>query len=155
MVSHLDKNNSPTMVDVGDKNITQRIAEAEGEVIFDKNSFKKIESLKSKKGSIKNIAILAGIMGAKETSKLIPLCHNIPIDAVNIEIVKNIKKHSMKVKAIVKTSSKTGVEMEALTAVTISCLTIYDMCKYLNKAIKIKNIKLISKKGGKSGNFHS
>ena len=92
MVSHLDKNNSPTMVDVGDKNITQRIAKAEGEVIFDKNSFKKIESLKSKKGSIKNIAILAGIMGAKETSKLIPLCHNIPIDAVNIEIVKNIKK---------------------------------------------------------------
>ena len=89
MVSHLDKNNSPTMVDVGDKNITQRIAEAEGEVIFDKNSFKKIESLKSKKGSIKNIAILAGIMGAKETSKLIPLCHNIPIDAVNIEIIKN------------------------------------------------------------------
>ena len=101
------------MVDVGDKNITQRIAEAEGEVIFDKKTFKKIERLKSKKGSIKNIAILAGIMGAKETSKLIPLCHNIPIDAVNIEIVKNIKKHSMKVKAIVKTSSKTGVEMEA------------------------------------------
>ena len=155
MVSHLDKNNSPTMVDVGDKNITQRIAEAEGEVIFDKNTFKKIESLKSKKGSIKNIAILAGIMGAKETSKLIPLCHNIPIDAVNIEIVKNIKKNSMKVKAIVKTSSKTGVEMEALTAVTISCLTIYDMCKYLNKLIKIANIKLISKKGGKSGIFKS
>ena len=155
MVSHLDKKNSPTMVDVGDKNITERIAEAEGEVIFDKNSFKKIESLKSKKGSIKNIAILAGIMGAKETSKLIPLCHNIPIDAVNIEIVKNIKKHSMKVKAIVKTSSKTGVEMEALTAVTISCLTIYDMCKYLNKSIKIANIKLISKKGGKSGIFKS
>jgi len=121
--------------------------------VSDKNSFKKIESLKSKKGSIKNIAILAGIMGAKETSKLIPLCHNIPIDAVNIEIIKNIKKHSMKVKAIVKTSSKTGVEMEALTAVTISCLTIYDMCKYLNKSIKIANIKLISKKGGKSGIF--
>ena len=90
MVSHLNKNNSPTMVDVGDKNITLRIAEAEGEVIFDKNSFKKIESLKSKKGSIINVAILAGIMGAKETSKLIPLCHNIPIDAVNVEIVKNI-----------------------------------------------------------------
>ena len=155
MFSHLDKNNSPTMVDVGNKNITQRIAEAEGEVIFDKNTFKKIESLKSKKGSIKNIAILAGIMGAKETSKLIPLCHNIPIDAVNIEIVKNIKKNSMKVKAIVKTSSKTGVEMEALTAVTISCLTIYDMCKYLNKSIEIANIKLISKNGGKSGIFKS
>ena len=153
MVSHLDKKNSPTMVDVGDKNITPRIAEAEGEVIFDKSSFKKIESLKTKKGSIKNIAILAGIMGAKETSKLVPLCHNIPIDAVHIEIIKNIKKNSMKVKATVKTSSRTGVEMEALTAVSVSCLTIYDMCKYLNKSIKITNIKLISKKGGKSGIF--
>ncbi len=153
MISHLDKKNIPIMVDVGDKNITQRIAEAEGEVIFDKDSFKKIESLNSKKGSIKNIAIIAGIMGAKETSRLIPLCHNIPIDSVNVEIIKNINKNLMKVKARVKTSSKTGVEMEALTAVTISCLTIYDMCKYLNKSIKITNIKLISKKGGKSGYF--
>ena len=153
MVSHLDKKNNPIMVDVGEKIITQRIAEAEGEIIFDKNTFKKIESLKSKKGSIKNIAVIAGIMGAKETSRLIPLCHNIPIDSVNVDIIKNINKNSMKVKAKVKTSSKTGVEMEALTAVTISCLTIYDMCKYLNKSIKITNIKLISKKGGKLRNF--
>ena len=153
MVSHLDKKNNPIMVDVGDKNITHRIAEAEGEVVFDKISFKKIQNLKSKKGSIKNIAILAGIMGAKDTSRLIPLCHNIPIDSINVEIKKNIKKNSLNVKAVVKTRSKTGVEMEALTAVTVSCLTIYDMCKYLNKAIKIKNIKLISKKGGKSRNF--
>lgn len=155
MVSHLDKKNNPIMVDIAKKNLTQRIAEAEGEVIFDTNSFKKIESLKSKKGSIKNIAIIAGIMGAKETSRLIPLCHNIPIDSVNIEISKNIKKTRIIVKATVKTNSKTGVEMEALTAVTISCLTIYDMCKYLNKSIKISNIRLISKKGGKSGNFKS
>tara|TARA_B100000579_G_C22424268_1_gene662257 strand:- start:78 stop:545 length:468 start_codon:yes stop_codon:yes gene_type:complete len=153
MVSHLDKKNNPTMVDVGGKIITHRIAEAEGEVIFDKKTFKKIESLKSKKGSIKNIAVIAGIIGAKETSRLIPLCHNIPIDSVKVDIIKNIKKNSMKVKAIVKTNSKTGVEMEALTAVSISCLTIYDMCKYLNKSIKITNIKLISKKGGKSSNF--
>ena len=137
MVSHLDKKNNPIMVDVGYKDITQRIAEAEGEVIFDKNTFKKIESLKSKKGSIKNIAVIAGIMGAKETSRLIPLCHNIPIDSINIEITKDNKKNLIKVKAVVKTSSKTGVEMESLTAVTISCLTIYDMCKYLNKSIKI------------------
>jgi len=153
MVSHLDKKNNPIMVDVGDKNINQRSAEAEGEVVFDKISFKKIEKLKSKKGSIKNVAIVAGILGAKETSRLIPLCHNIPIDYVNVEIKKNVKKNLLNVKATVKTSSKTGVEMEALTAVTVSCLTIYDMCKYLNKSIKIKNIKLISKKGGKSGNF--
>tara|TARA_B100000073_G_scaffold147616_1_gene121491 strand:+ start:295 stop:762 length:468 start_codon:yes stop_codon:yes gene_type:complete len=154
MVSHLDKKNNPIMVNVGDKNTTKRIAEAQGEVVFDKLTFKKIEKLKSKKGSIKNIAIVAGIMGAKETSRLIPLCHNIPIDSVNVEITKNTKTNSLKVSALVQTSAKTGVEMEALTAVTVSCLTIYDMCKYLNKAIKIKNIKLVSKRGGKSGNFH-
>tara|TARA_B100001173_G_C15721397_1_gene434517 strand:- start:113 stop:580 length:468 start_codon:yes stop_codon:yes gene_type:complete len=155
MISHLDKKNNPIMVDVGDKDITNRTAEAEGEVVFDKITFKKIEKLKSKKGSIKNIAIVAGIMGAKETSKLIPLCHNIPIDSVKIEITKNAKKNILIVNAKVKTSSKTGVEIEALTAVSVSCLTIYDMCKYLNKSIKIKNIKLISKKGGKSGNFQA
>ena len=153
MVSHLDKKNNPIMVNVGNKDITKRIAEAEGEIVFDKLTYKKIENLKSKKGSIKNIAIVAGIMGAKETSRIIPLCHNIPIDSVNVEITKNTKTNSLKVYAKVQTSSKTGVEMEALTAVTVSCLTIYDMCKYLNKSIKIKNIKLVSKKGGKSANF--
>ena len=153
MVKHLDKKNNPIMVDVGGKDITHRTAVAEGEVVFDKITFKKIEKFKSKKGSIKNIAIVAGIMGAKETSKLIPLCHNIPIDSVKIEITKNAKKNTLIVNAKVKTNSKTGVEIEALTAVSISCLTIYDMCKYLNKSIKIKNIKLISKKGGKSVNF--
>ncbi len=153
MVSHLDKKNNPIMVNVGNKDITKRIAEAEGEIVFDKLTYKKIENLKSKKGSIKNIAIIAGIMGAKETSRIIPLCHNIPIDSVNVEITKNAKMNSLKVFAKVQTSSKTGVEMEALTAVTVSCLTIYDMCKYLNKSIKIKNIKLVSKKGGKSANF--
>ena len=155
MVSHLDKKNNPVMVDVGNKDITHRTAEAEGEVVFDKITFKKIEKLKSKKGSIKNVAIVAGIMGAKETSKLIPLCHNIPIDSVKVEITKSTKKNTLIVNAKVKTSSKTGVEIEALTAVSISCLTIYDMCKYLNKSINIKNIKLISKKGGKSGNFQA
>ena len=153
MVSHLDKKNNPIMVDVGGKDITHRTAEAEGEIVFDKITFNKIEKLQSKKGSIKNVAIVAGIMGAKETSKLIPLCHNIPIDSVKVEITKSTKKNTLIVNAKVKTSSKTGVEIEALTAVSISCLTIYDMCKYLNKSIKIKNIKLISKKGGKSGNF--
>ena len=155
MVSHLDKKNNPIMVNVGNKDITKRIAEAEGEIVFDKLTYKKIENLKSKKGSIKNIAIVAGIMGAKETSRIIPLCHNIPIDSVNVEITKKAKMNSLKVYAKVQTSSKTGVEMEALTAVTVSCLTIYDMCKYLNKSIKIANIKLISKKGGKSGIFKS
>jgi len=150
MVSHLDKKNNPIMVNVGNKDITKRIAEAEGEIVFDKLTYKKIENLKSKKGSIKNIAIVAGIMGAKETSRLIPLCHNIPINHINIEVIKNDKKFTFIVKSTVKTNANTGVEMEALTAVTISCLTIYDMCKYLNKKIKIQNIHLLSKTGGKS-----
>ena len=98
MVSHLDKKNNPIMVNVGNKDITKRIAEAEGEIVFDKLTYKKIENLKSKKGSIKNIAIVAGIMGAKETSRIIPLCHNIPIDSVNVEITKNAKMNSLKEK---------------------------------------------------------
>ena len=150
MINHLDKKNNPIMVNVENKTETKRTAEAEGEVLFDKATFKKINNLKSKKGSINNIAIIAGIMGAKETSRLIPLCHNISIESVNIKISKNVKKHLIKVNALVETHSKTGVEMEALTAVTISCLTIYDMCKYLSKSIKINNIQLLSKSGGKS-----
>ena len=128
MVSHLDKKNNPIIVDVGNKDITLRVAEAEGEIKFNKKTFSQIENLKLKKGRINDVAIIAGIMGAKETSRLIPLCHNIPIDSIKIEITKNSKKNSLKVKSIVKTSSKTGVEMDALTAVSVSCLTIYDMC---------------------------
>ena len=105
MVSHLDKKNNPIMVNVGNKIITKRFAEAQGEVVFDKITFKKIEKLKSKKGSIKNIAIVAGIMGAKETSRLIPLCHNIPIDSVNVEIEKNTTLRTTTSKAKIKICS--------------------------------------------------
>ncbi len=150
MNSHINKNNNPTMVDISKKNSTIRFAKAEGSISFDKTIFKKIQNLQTKKGSLENIAILAGIVGAKETSRIIPLCHNIPINSVNIEIKKNIKKHCLNVIAEVKTNAMTGVEMEALVAVSISCLTIYDMCKFLSKKIEIKNIKLISKSGGKS-----
>ena len=118
-------------------------------LLASEKGFKKIEKLKSKKGSIKNIAIIAGIIGAKETSRLIPLCHNIPIDSVNVEITKNTKTNSLKVSALVQTSSKTGVEMEALTAVTVSCLTIYDMCKAVDKTMVIGNVVLESKKKDK------
>jgi len=153
MVNHLDKSNNPIMINVGNKKITERIAVAEGEILFDKQTFKKIESFKSKKGSINNIAIIAGIMGAKETSRLIPLSHNIQIESVEIDISRNKKKNLIQVKATVKTNAKTGVEIEALTAVSISCLAVYDMCKYMNKSIKINNLRLVSKTGGKSGNF--
>ena len=150
MTTHLNKKNKPQMVDVNKKKKTSRTALAEGEVKFTKITFNKIEKMKTKKGKITNIAILAGIMGAKKTSDLIPLCHNIGIEKVNIDIKTNKKNCSLIVIANVKTSGKTGVEMEALMAVSITCLTIYDMCKSLDKSILIQKIKLINKTGGKS-----
>ena len=150
MTTHLNKKNKPQMINVNKKKKTSRTALAEGEVKFSKITFNKIEKMKTKKGEISNIAILAGIMGAKKTSDLIPLCHNIEIEKINIDIKTNKKNHSLIVIANVKTSGKTGVEMEALTAVSITCLTIYDMCKSLDKSILIKKIKLLAKTGGKS-----
>ncbi len=149
-MNHINKKGNPYIVDVSNKDITERIAIASGEIKFDKLTYKKINSFKTKKGNLEKTAIVAGIMGAKETSRLIPLCHNIPINHINIDVKKNDKGFSLIIKSTVKTHSTTGVEMEALTAVTISCLTIYDMCKYLNKKIKIQNIHLVSKTGGKS-----
>ena len=150
MISHLNKKNKPAIIDISAKKITNRIAIAQGIIQFSESTFKEIVSLKTKKGEIENIAIIAGILGAKKTNELIPLCHNIGIDDVkiNIETLKRIS--SLKVNSIVKTRARTGVEMEALTAVTTACLTIYDMCKSIDKGIVIKDIRLIKKRGGKS-----
>tara|TARA_B100000676_G_C17650023_1_gene616075 strand:+ start:80 stop:535 length:456 start_codon:yes stop_codon:yes gene_type:complete len=149
-MNHINKKGNPYIVDVSKKDITERIAIASGEIRFDKETYIKIKNLKTKKGNIEKTAIIAGIIGAKETSRLIPLCHNIPINHVNIDVKKNDNKFCLIIESTVKTNANTGVEMEALTAVTISCLTIYDMCKYLNKKIKIENVHLVSKIGGKS-----
>ena len=149
-MNHINKKGNPYIIDVSNKEISERLAIASGEIKFDKETYKKIKSFETKKGNIEKTAIISGIMGAKETSRLIPLCHNIPINHINIEVKKNDKKCILIVKSIVKTNANTGVEMEALTAVTVSCLTIYDMCKYLNKKIKIQNIHLVLKTGGKS-----
>jgi len=150
MISHLNKKNKPKIVDVSIKKISRRIAIAEGIVKFSKSTFKKIESLKTKKGEIESIAIIAGILGAKKTSELIPLCHNIAIENIDIQIKLVKKLSSLKITSTIQCRDKTGVEMEALTAVSIACLTIYDMCKSLDKKIIIKEIKLIKKQGGKS-----
>ena len=150
MITHLSKQNKPKIIDISKKEITKRTATAQGSIIFSKKTFKKLEKMQTKKGEITNVAILAGIMGAKKTSELIPLCHNIDITNVDIKITTNKKLSNLVINASVKSTSKTGVEMEALTAVSISCLTIYDMCKSLDKNIIIDKIKLISKKGGKS-----
>jgi cyclic pyranopterin phosphate synthase len=150
MITHLSKKNKPQIIDISKKEITKRTATAQGSIIFSKKTFEKLEKMQTKKGEITNVAILAGIMGAKKTSELIPLCHNIDITNVDIKITTNKKLSNLVIIASVKSTSKTGVEMEALTAVSISCLTIYDMCKSLDKNIIIDKIKLISKKGGKS-----
>ena len=150
MITHLSKKNKPQIIDISKKEITKRTATAQGSIIFSKKTFKKLEKMQTKKGEITNVAILAGIMGAKKTSELIPLCHNIDITNVDIKITTNKKLSNLVINASVKSTSITGVEMEAFTAVSISCLTIYDMCKSLDKNIIIDKIKLISKKGGKS-----
>ena len=150
MITHLNKKNKPKIVNINKKNPSVRTAVAQGIVSFSKIVFKKIEKMQTKKGEIVSIAIIAGIMGAKKTSELIPLCHNIGIENVEIDIKTDNGSESLIIKARVITIGKTGVEMEALTAVSISCLTIYDMCKSMDKSIVIKEIKLISKSGGKS-----
>ena len=149
MITHI-KNKKPNIVDISKKKITHRYAKASGFVKFAKNSFTKIKSLSSKKGEIENIAITAGILGGKKTSELIPLCHNINLDKIDLKIKTLDKLSAIKITASVKAKEKTGVEMEALTSVAIACLTIYDMCKSIDKRIIISDIKLEEKKGGKS-----
>ncbi len=150
---HLKKNIKPKLVNVSKKNITIRKAKAEGIVKFSKNVYNKIIGLTTAKGEIMNTSILAGIIGAKKTSEIIPLCHNIPIEDVDIDIKVLHKKNSFKITCSVITASKTGVEMEALTGVSVTCLTIYDMCKSIDKSILIEKIQLLSKSGGKSGTY--
>ena len=141
------------MVDISSKEITSRIAEARNEIKFKKSSFKKIIELGSEKGEIFNTARCAGILAAKKTSELIPLCHNIDLNTINIDFEVNKKKSIILVNVKVKSNGKTGVEIEALIASAIASLTIYDMCKAIDKAIIINDLKLQYKSGGKSGEF--
>ena len=150
--SHL-KNKKINMVDISSKEITSRIAEAKNEIKFKKSSFKKIIELGSEKGEIFNTARCAGILAAKKTSELIPLCHNIDLNTISIDFEVNKKKSIILVHVKVKSNGKTGVEIEALIASAIASLTIYDMCKAIDKAITINDLKLQYKSGGKSGEF--
>ena len=150
--SHL-KNKKINMVDISSKKITSRIAEAKNEIKFKKNTFKKITELGSEKGEIFNTARCAGILAAKKTSELLPLCHNIDLNTISIDFKVNKKKSIILVHVKVKSDGKTGVEIEALIASAIASLTIYDMCKAIDKAIIINDLKLQYKSGGKSGEF--
>ena len=150
MITHLNKKNKPKIVDISKKKQTIRVAEAQGIVQFSKKTFKEISSFKSKKGEIINTAVIAGIIGAKKTSEIIPLCHNILIESIDIDIRSINSKNIFIITCSVKSSGKTGVEMEALNGVSVACLTVYDMCKSIDKKIIIKNIKLLKKSGGKT-----
>ena len=150
--SHL-KNKKINMVDISSKKITSRIAEATNEIKFKKNTFKKIIELGSEKGDIFNTARCAGILAAKKTSELIPLCHNIDINSISVDFTIDKKKMMVLVHVKVKSNGKTGVEIEALIASAIASLTIYDMCKAIDKTIIINDLKLKYKSGGKSGEF--
>ena len=150
--SHLKKN-KVSMVDISKKKLTNRTARARLKINFSEKSFKKILNSNSPKGEIYNIARSAGISAAKKTSELIPLCHNLPISYIDIDFKIDKKNFSIEVLSEVKTQFSTGVEMEALTACSVAGLVIYDMCKSLDKKIVITELKLLFKKGGKSGTF--
>ena len=150
-ISHLNEKGEAHMVNVGEKEISKRFAIAEGIVRVKSNIIEKIKKNNLPKGDLFGTARIAGIMAAKKTSELIPLCHNLPISSVKIEI--KLIKNDIYVLSSVKCEGKTGVEMEALTAVSVSCLTIYDMLKGLDKNAFITNIQLLEKSGGKSGDW--
>lgn len=151
-LTHLDANGDIAMVDVSAKTATTRTATATGKVIFPTDIYHAIKTADgmTKKGSITQTAYIAGVMAAKRTSDLIPLCHPLPLDSVKMSFDYDDSHHAITVTATAKVTHKTGVEMEALTAVSVACLTIYDMTKALSHDIVISDIKLISKTGGKS-----
>ena len=156
-LSHLDSDGDITMVDVSGKTASTREANAQGQVRFPSEIYKQIKAADgmTKKGSITQTAHIAGIMAAKRTHDLIPLCHPLPLDKIGLTFVYDDALHAITVSDTVKVMHKTGVEMEALTAVSIACLTIYDMTKAISHDIIIDDIHLINKTGGKSDYSHS
>ncbi len=141
------------MVDVSDKHVTQRSATARARVVMLVETLELIMSGTAKKGDVISTARIAGIMAAKKTYELIPLCHPLMISKVTVELEPDIVSNSIEVSATVKVEGKTGVEMEALTACSVACLTLYDMCKAVDRGMRITDLRLVEKSGGKSGTF--
>ena len=151
--THFDKNGNAIMVDVSQKAETEREAIAQGTIQMSEECFEKVMEGKMKKGDVLGVARIAGIMGAKKTSELIPLCHLLHITNVEIDFSVHPESNKITVFCKVKTTGKTGVEMEALTGVQVALLTIYDMCKAIDKQMEMSEIHLCKKTGGKSGDF--
>jgi cyclic pyranopterin phosphate synthase len=152
-LTHLDPQGRSQMVDVSDKAATIRQAVATANVRMLSETFRAIEAGNAPKGDVLGTARLAGIMAAKQTSTLIPLCHPLPLQKIEVQIVPDPQLPGYQIYATVKTKAETGVEMEALTAVSVAALTLYDMAKALEKSIQIESIRLVSKMGGKSGDY--
>ena len=152
-LSHLDREGSARMVDVGSKPVTDRQATATGYLSVSPETVNLIQQGLTKKGDVLTVAQLAGIMGAKRTSDLIPLCHPLPLNRVDVELEVDPQQERINVTATVSTSAKTGVEMEALTAVSVAALTVYDMCKSADRGISIEGVRLLRKTGGQSGDI--
>ena len=152
-LTHLDQEGSARMVDVGSKPVTDRQATAAGYLSVSPETMSLIQQGLMKKGDVLTVAQLAGIMGAKRTSDLIPLCHPLPLNRVEVDLELDPQQNRINVTATVSTSAKTGVEMEALTAVSVAALTVYDMCKSADRGIRIEGVRLLKKSGGRSGDI--
>ncbi|MBL1142411.1 MAG: cyclic pyranopterin monophosphate synthase MoaC [Proteobacteria bacterium] len=152
-LTHFNEDGAVHMVDVGDKSITHRVAVAGGSICMEMDTLSLIKEGGHKKGDVLGIARTAGIMGAKKTSELVPLCHPISLTHINIDLNINEGNSSVYCECRAETDGKTGVEMEALTAVQVTLLTIYDMCKAVDRGMVISDIKLLEKSGGKSGTW--
>jgi cyclic pyranopterin phosphate synthase len=150
-LTHLDEQGRARMVDVGHKPDTERIAIARGEIHMKKQTLDLIRAGQIKKGDVLTVAQIAGISASKRTSELIPLCHPLPLTKVDVDLAFNDSLPGVVITATVKTTGKTGVEMEALTAVSVAALTVYDMAKAAEKTMRIQNIRLVEKHGGQSG----
>ena len=151
--THFDKEGKARMVDVSDKSETERTATAKGSVIMQPATLALIKEGRVKKGDVLSVARLAGIMGAKRTPDLIPLCHPLALTSVQVDLTLDEARNAVDITATCKLTGKTGVEMEALTAVSVAALTVYDMCKAVDKGMQIADIRLTHKSGGKSGTY--
>ena len=152
-LTHVNPQGGVQMVDVSDKSASVRTALATGRVLLGPEAFRLVQENKVRKGDVLTTAQVAGILGAKQTSKLIPLCHDVPVKGVDVELSLNEEDSSVEIRAYAKSIGTTGVEMEALTAVSITALTVYDMCKSVSKEIIISDIQLLAKTGGASGDY--
>jgi cyclic pyranopterin phosphate synthase len=154
-LSHFDRHGNAVMVDVSGKAETARTATAEGRVVMAPETLRRIRERGFAKGDVLTVAQLAGIMGAKRTPELIPLCHPLPLAAVEVRLEPVVEESAVRIEATCRVNGRTGVEMEALTAVAVAALTVYDMCKAVDRAMRIEGIRLLHKAGGRSGEFRA